>query len=205
VRRITKAALGGLAGGAMILGATQAANGAPPLEFYSPEAELVIMKSSGFGVVDGDGVVDRDSVAEVTLEIKEAPEATNFKITVENIDKSQTNPVHGAHLHNGPCPDPEGTADTTLGHYKDDSSISAAMPENEVWFDLETNASGVATDSTTVQFIPVDKPILTGSAPDLVPGDMSIVIHEQSAATPTSSSPKLACFPLKVTVAPSWI
>jgi Cu/Zn superoxide dismutase len=188
VRRIIKAALGGVAGCAIIVGATQAANGVPPLEFYSPEARLVIMENSAF-----------DS-AEVTLEIKEAPEATNFKITVKEIVKSQTNPVHGAHLHNGPCPIIKGT-DTTLGHYKDNSSISAATPENEVWFDLETNVFGVATDSTTVSFVPVDKSFLT----DPYPGDMSIVIHEQSAATPTSSSPKLACFPLEVTVAPSWI
>jgi hypothetical protein len=171
----------------MIIGATQAANGAPPHELYSPEASLVIMKSSAF------------NSAEVTLEIKEAPEATNFKITVENIVKSETNPVHGAHLHNGPCPT-VGT-DTTLGHYKDDSSIAAAVPENEVWFDLETNIFGVATDSKTAQFVPVDKPLPT----DPVPGDMSIVIHEQSAAIPTSLSPKLACFPLEVRVAPSWI
>jgi Cu/Zn superoxide dismutase len=195
LRRITKAALGGVAGCAMIIGATQAANGEPPLEFYSPEARIVIMKSSAF-----------DS-AEVTLDIKEAPEATNFKIRVENIVKSETNPVHGAHLHNGPCPDPEGGPDTTLGHYKDDP-FAAATPENEVWFDLETNVFGVATVSTTVPFVPLDKPIITPQDPlpdDPNPGDMSIVIHEQSAATPTSSSPKLVCFPLEVTVAPSWI
>jgi hypothetical protein len=181
----------------MIIGATQAANGAPPLEFYSPKGALVIMPNSPNPAFDK---------AEVTLEIKEAPDATNFKITVKDIVKSETNPVHGAHLHNGPCPDPQGTTvtDTTLGHYKDDPS-AAATPENEVWFDLGTNIFGDATDSTTVPFVPVDKPIITPLDPlpdDPYPGDMSIVIHEKSAAV---SSPKLACFPLEVTVAPSWI
>jgi hypothetical protein len=198
LKRITKAALGGLAGCAMIIGATQAAYGEPPLEFYSPKAALVIMPNSPNPAFDK---------AKVTLEIKEAPEATNFKITVKDIVKSETNDVHGAHLHNGPCPDPEVGLDTTLGHYKDNLSIAAAMSENEVWFDLETNIFGVATDSTTAQFVPVDKPVddLNPLKSDLTPGDMSIVIHEQSAAIPTSSSPKLVCFPLDVRLAPSWI
>jgi hypothetical protein len=190
VRRITKAALGGVAGCAMILGATQAANGTPPLEFYSRDAvRLIPMSSSAF---DG---------ANVTLEIKQAPDATNFKITVREIVKSETNPVHGAHLHNGPCPEVPLGADTTLGHYKDNTDITAAIAENEVWFDLEVNASGEATDSTTAQFVPEDRTFLT----DPVPGQMSIVIHDAAAALPTSQSPKLACFPLEVTKAPQWI
>jgi len=190
VKRITKAALGGLAGCAMIIGASQAANGEPSLEFYSPPGDLVVMSSSAF-----DNAV-------VTLDIKEAPDATNFKITVEKIDTSTANAVHGAHLHNGPCPEKKDRdTDTTLGHYKHDSSITFATSYNEVWFDLETNVFGVATASTTVKFVPVDKPF--SADPD--PGEMSIVIHENAAALPTSMSAKLACFPLDVTDAPRWI
>jgi hypothetical protein len=176
LRRITKAALGGLAGCAMIVGATQAANGEPPLELSSPSGSLLFIQSGS--------AFDN---AQVTLQIKEAPDATNFKITVEDIDKSETNPVHGAHLHVGPCT--EGT-DTTLGHYKDGDPLAAATSQNEVWFDLETNIFGDATDSTTVPFVPVDQD-----------GVMSIVIHAGPAAEKTS---KLACFPLVVTEAPDW-
>jgi hypothetical protein len=191
VRRITRAALGGLAGCALILGTTQAANGAA-VEFntYGPLVEIPLPPT--WTPEPSDDAFDD---ASATLRIRDATEASNFKLTVTNID-STAGPVHGAHLHNGPCPDPEGSPDTTLGHYKDDSSITVAVPENEVWFDLVPNDHGTATDSTTAQFVPVDN--------DLTPGAMSIVIHARSAAIPTAQSAKLACFNLVVTEAPKW-
>ena len=188
MKRITKAALGGLAGCAMIIGATQAANGEPPLEFSSRIAVPLVSMSSS----EPSAAAFLTNPAEVNLEIKQAPEATNFKITVNGIIKAATNPVHGAHLHVGPCPQPGGT-DTTSGHYKDDKNIGVAVAENEVWFDLETNIFGTATDSTTAKFVPVDGD-----------GVMSIVIHAHSAELPTSQSAKLACFPLEVTDDPDW-
>jgi hypothetical protein len=189
VRRITKAALGGLAGCALILGTTQAANGSV-VEFNTFGPLVKIPLPSTWPSEPSNDAFDN---ASATLRIKDATEASNFKLTVTNID-STAGPVHGAHLHNGPCPSPEDPSkDTTSGHYKADLSIPVAVPENEVWFDLVPNDHGTATDSTTAQFVPVDND-----------GVMSIVIHARSAAIPTAQSAKLACFNLVVTEAPDW-
>ena len=130
--------------------------------------------------------------ASATLRLKDSGAASNFKLTVTEIN-STAGPVHGAHLHNGPCLNPEGK-DATLGHYKDDSSIPVAMPENEVWFDLVPNDHGTATDQNQS----------AGSVPIDNDGVMSIVIHARAAAIPTAASAKLACFNLVVTEAPDW-
>jgi hypothetical protein len=190
LRRITKAALGGRAGFALILGTTQAAN-SEVVEFTTSNKDLVeIPLPETWTPEPSDDAFDD---ASATLRLKEAPDASNFKLTVTGI-RSTAGPVHGAHLHIGPCPDPEGSPDSTLGHYKDDSSIKVAMPENEVWFDLVPNDHGTATDSTTAGFVPVDND-----------GAMSIVIHARSAAIPTAQSAKLVCIPLDVRSAPNWM
>jgi hypothetical protein len=195
VRRITKAALGGLAGCALILGTTQAANGTV-VEFNTSGPLVEIPLPLTWTPLPSDDAFD---AASATLRIKDATEASNFKLTVTGIAPT-AGPVHGAHLHKGPCPDPDlplaERKDTTSGHYKDDSSILGAVAENEVWFDLVPNDHGTATDSTTAPFVPVDNE---------TPGVMSIVIHARSAALPTAESAKLVCFPLEVTEAPKWI
>lgn len=192
MRRITRAALGGIAGCVLILGTTQAAN-SEVVEFKTDGALVPIPLPSTWPSEPSNDAFDG---ASATLRIKDATEASNFKLTVTGID-STAGPVHGAHLHNGPCPSPEDPSkDTTSGHYKDDSSITVALPENEVWFDLVPNDHGTATDSTTAQFVPIDN--------DSTPGAMSIVIHARSAAIPTVQSAKLACFNLVVTEAPKW-
>jgi Cu/Zn superoxide dismutase len=179
VRRITKAALGGLAGCALLVGVTQAANGDSPILEYKSWGNLVpLQQPSAF------------SNASVSLlRIRQAPEATNFKLTVRDINTSMANPVHGAHLHVGAC---TGDPSATGGHFQHEPAIGAT-PENEVWFDLVPNDDGIATDSTTVPFIPTDND-----------GVMSIVIHAAPAATPGALSPKLACFTLLVDKAPLW-
>lgn len=183
MRRITKAALGGLAGCALIIGATQAAN-----------ASVDYFYRSGNGVDLQPATTSPFDSAEMTLRIKEATDASNFKLTVEGIDASTANPVHGAHLHVGACAgDP---AALNPGPHFQHVIGGGVTPLNEVWFDLVTNDHGVATDSTTVPFVPVDN--------DGTPGAMSIVIHQEPAAVPGALSPKLACFDLAVTEDPEW-
>jgi hypothetical protein len=184
VRRITKAALGGLAGCALVLGGTQLASGAV-VEYTTSGPLVQIPPPATWAPLPSDGAFD---AAEATLRIKYSAEASNFKLTVTNIDPA-AGLVHGAHLHNGPC-DPLGSADTTSTHYKANPSITGAEPENEVWFDLVPNDHdpATATDSTTAQFVPVDND-----------GAMSIVIHARSADLPTAQSAKLVCLNLVVT------
>lgn len=65
--------------------------------------------------------------------------------------------------------------------------------ETEVWFDLIPNAVGVASDETTVPFVPVD--------PD---GVMSVVVHVAPTNTDLllglagGAGARQACFPLSV-------
>jgi hypothetical protein len=188
VRRITKAAIGGLAGCALILGTTQAANG-EVVEFNTSGPLVDLPPAPGSTPGPSDDAFDD---ARATLRIKDAGEASNFKLTVTNID-STAGPVHGAHLHVGACEGVEPTLNPGV-HYQDVEG-AGATPENEVWFDLVPNDHdpASATDSTTVQFVPVDN--------DHTPGAMSIVIHRGPAAAAT---PKLACFNLVVTEAPKW-
>jgi hypothetical protein len=180
MRRITKAALGGLAGCALIVGATQAANGEPPIEYVSSGVLVPLVPLT-------ENAPFKDASVRL-LRIREASAATNFKLTVEGINPLTANSVHGAHLHVGGCATPGP-------HYHDGSDLEAT-PQNEVWFDLVTNDHGDATDSTTVSFIPVDN--------DATAGVMSVVIHAKSAATPALDSPKLACFELRVDNGPWW-
>jgi hypothetical protein len=184
LRRITKAALGGLAGCALALGGTQLASGA--VEEFTTSGPLVEIPLP----LDWPSEPSNDAFddASASLRIKHSGEASNFKLTVTNI-ASTAGPVHGAHLHNGPCLDPEGR-DASSGHYRDNKLITNPMPENEVWFDLVPNDHewATATVSTTAQFVPVDND-----------GAMSIVIHAGSAALPTAKSAKLVCLNLVVT------
>jgi hypothetical protein len=60
-------------------------------------------------------------------------------------------------------------------------------PRTEVWFDLLPNADGMAYDTTTVPFVPVD--------PD---GVMSVVVHVSFTKPDGSAGTRQACFPLDV-------
>ena len=179
MRRITKAALGGLATSALIMAATQAASGESPIITYPPySAPLVDLQTGVDGPFDG---------ATATLLINQAPDGTNFKLTINGIDPNFADVEYGAHLHVGPCVEDKGG--DALGHYNDGGGIS---DDTEVWFELVPNDFGTATDSTSVPFIPVD--------PD---GIMSIVIHQESTDKKSGfAGPRQACLPLYV---PQWI
>jgi Cu/Zn superoxide dismutase len=209
LRRITKAALGGVAGCALVLGGTQAASGVLS-EIYREQSENLL--------VDSGGPFD---YAKATLEIAVDVEGdrTTFnldltKIDPSQLDLSQLDPsqpkiVLGSHLHTGPCVEETGasagphynhevvtkskslpTGEKTYGY------TAEVSPNTEVWFDLELTAEGTtASDETTVPFVPVD--------PD---GVMSVVVHVRETNTefgiPTpgeivgSAGARQACFPL---------
>jgi hypothetical protein len=174
VKRITKAALGGLAGCALILGATQAAIGESKFVVYGwgPGEVIDLRPAEPTGPLDG---------ASATLRIIESPdEGTGFRLRVGGIDPSSEGHDFGAHLHIGSC----ASLASTLGHYGDPD---LPFPANEVWFDLVPDEEGVANDETWVPFVPVDS--LAG---------MSIVIHRESAALPVSLSQKEVCVPVDV-------
>jgi Cu/Zn superoxide dismutase len=196
LRRITKAALGGLAGCALALGGTQVANGLSAVEYYHYSGELTDLQLTSAGPLDN---------ARATLRIKETPvDGTRFKLEVERIDPSVKGDVFGAHLHTGPCIEDAGAL--AGPHYNAGGGIS---PLTEVWFNVESNANGEATFDASAPFVPVDS-----VATDLItqtPGVMSVVVHVLPTNTefgnPTENQPagwagtRQACFPLAV---PQW-
>jgi Cu/Zn superoxide dismutase len=208
LKRITKAALGGVASCALILGATQAARGVTPVEYYyygATEPVKLVELSEGVGPFEN---------ATATLRVKVAPEATNFKLEVQEIAREAWGNMIGAHLHTGPCverdyaipapepqtepPTPAKAAGSQAGpHYNHETATTGDLtPENistdtEVWFDLRPSDQGAVTDSATVPFLPIDL--------DRIPGVMSIVIHvEQTDPSTGKAGDRQACMPLNV-------
>jgi Cu/Zn superoxide dismutase len=204
VRRFIRVALGGLAGCALILGASQAANGDSANMTYPIQNAEIGDFQEAIGPFDE---------ATGTLRVMQAPDdaATGFKLTVNGIDPSAAGKEFGAHLHIGPCidgdydgiptnPVPGGKAGP---HYNHDAALGlplAVNPQTEVWFNLVPSDHGDATDDTKVNFVPRD------ANPDFIPGKMSIVIHVLPTNTefgiPTAGKPagyagdRQACFKL---------
>jgi Cu/Zn superoxide dismutase len=197
VRRTTKAALGGLASFALILAASQAANGDSANMTYLLERA----PTGNFLQPDHPGPFDQ---AKGTLRVIQAPDdaATGFKLTVEDIEGA-AGQEFGAHLHTGPCvnedytgiptnPVPGGKAGP---HYNHEAALGepkpAVNPQTEVWFDLVPNDHGEATDDTKVNFVPLDSNVA------FIPGEMSIVIHVSPTNPLTGGAgARQACFAL---------
>jgi Cu/Zn superoxide dismutase len=199
LRRITKAALGGLAGCALILGATQAASGESPKIVYEWSGQLSDLKPNvSGGPLDG---------ASASVRIVESPdEGIAFKLSVTDINLLAAKEEFGAHLHVGRCTervlsqDEQGdtvvSADTTGPHYKSDGL--RASPANEVWFNLlpENQDKRKAQDETWVSFEIKD----TTSPQD----EMSIVLHALPTDPDTPNGfagDREACLPVAV---PHW-
>src|SRR5215213_6178735 len=125
MRRITKATLGGLAGCALIFGATQSAGGAASVVRQTFSGEL-----TDYNTTTTDGTFDS---AEALVKITETPDGTYFWIRVKGIDLEAAGDDFGAHLHTGPCKADEPSL--AAGHYNNDTG-GTASPETEVWFDL---------------------------------------------------------------------
>jgi Cu/Zn superoxide dismutase len=169
LKRITKAALGGVAGCALVLGGTQLASGLSSLIVnYPSDGDLVSLGAEGEPFDD----------AYANLVVKVTPEATNFKVNFTDVASTAAGKVFGAHLHTNACNDASGGP-----HYNHE--VHGVVPgkkfphpsvpvedwaevssRTEVWFQLVPNAHGDATAEATVSFLPVD--------PD---GAMSIVVH----------------------------
>jgi hypothetical protein len=179
VKRLTKAAIGSLAGCALALGGTQLATGAL-LETHKLRDVLTDLLTIDDGPFDS---------ARAKTTITQTADGATFAIRVTGIDTSLIDDVpaeggmpaegYGGHLHVGPC-------NNTGGHYKYDPTVPVAIETNEVWFTIKPNEDGMAYDVTSVPFVPEDR---DGD------GDMSIVIHVNSAAI---GGTKQACFPLPV-------
>jgi Cu/Zn superoxide dismutase len=195
VRRITKAALGGLAGCALVLGGTQVAMSA--VNYFSyPEDKLIDL--SALGPFDG---------ASATLRLKTSQTGTNFKLDVSDIARSADGDVFGAHLHTYACDEVPPVGEPSAGvpggpHYNHEvvvggkafpkpgeqpsETIAEVSPETEVWFSFVPNAHGTATADATVPFVPVD--------PD---DKMSIVVHLLATDPATGlAGGRQACFPI---------
>ena len=209
VRRITKAALGGIAGFALVLGGTQVASG----------ALSKILKIQGFAedlALSTEGPLDS---ARAKIVITENTNSTTFTVRITGIDPSMQGTKLGAHLHTGPCV--EGQATQAGPHYNDEvvkegkvaptalvpypDNPAEVSPKTEVWFDFVADAEGMAYDRTTVNFIPDD------SDSTRKPGVMSVVVHVRETNTDYNTpfdgaivgdaGPRQACFPLSV---PQW-
>ena len=189
VRRLTKAAIGGLAGCALVLGGTQVASGSDMLKRY-----LNSLGSTDLWTGEADPAIPADTAfdnATASVRIMETPDGTGFKLHVEGIETSVAGETFGSHLHVGPCAAPsDDVPDPTKGHYKHDPN-GPANPENEVWFDVVPSGTGVATGNTFVSFRPVDDD-----------GLMSIVIHAKPTDASGKAGTKEVCLPVVVT---SWV
>jgi Cu/Zn superoxide dismutase len=197
LRRITKAAFGGVAGCALVLGGTQLASGVLSTIFRD-QSENLLATSGPF------------DYAKATTTITVDGNYTTFKIDLTKIDPSIATPPRtlGAHLHTGPCIEADGnsagphynhevvTKNKSLPTGEKTYGYTAEVSDStEVWFDLIPTYEGTATDETTVPFVPVD--------PD---GIMSVVVHVRETNTAYgvpfpgvagSAGTRQACFPLE--------
>ena len=209
MRRITKAALGAVAGGAFVLGGTGIASG--------DLLDILKIHEDSHDVHTSTVALD-DAKAKITVD--KGTNSTSFSIRVTGIDVTGidfSKPVSplGSHLHTGKCMegdfgDPSATPSPLVPgwqagpHYNDEvvvdgkvfptvsvpsgPNVAAVNPETEVWFDLVPDEEGMAYDETTVPFVPVD--------PD---GAMAVVVHVQATNTTTGGAgTRQACFPLSV-------
>jgi hypothetical protein len=212
VRRITKAALGGIAGCALAVGGAGVASG--------ELLDILKIHRDSNDVYTGTVALDA-AKAKITIDKgtdSKGRENTTFTIRVTNIDLNGIDPAMvgqplGSHLHVGKCVEgdfgnPTATPSTApggqaLGHYNHDvhyfhkafpkpgelpsETVAEVSPKTEVWFDLLPDAEGMAYDKTTVPFVPVDQD-----------GEMSVVVHVSYTKPDGSAGTRQACFPLDV-------
>jgi Cu-Zn family superoxide dismutase len=134
------------------------------------------------GPVAGTGVDDAtnpalDAEGRVHLTVGVAQGArTNATLHVSGLPGGRT---YGAHLHAADCSVAFGS-----GHYQ--HVAGPATPDNEVWLDVTTNASGRGSASTAVPFA-------------VVAGMRSVVVHQLPTNPSTGGAgQRLACMPIVV-------
>jgi hypothetical protein len=212
LRRITKAALGGVASCALVLGGTGVASGAL-LDFLKVHRDSNDVNTS-YATLDA-------AKAKITID-KGTDNTTTFSVRITGIDVSGvdfTQPVKplGSHLHIGKCEEGDiGTATPStvpggkaLAHYNHDvhyygkafpktlsdgtlelpsDTVAAITDDTEVWFEFVPDEEGMAYDKTTVPFVPVDSD-----------GDMAVVVHVDPTNPVTGGAgQRQVCFPLSV-------
>jgi hypothetical protein len=192
VRRITKAALGAVAGCALVLGGVQAASGEILLKeaFQSWLADLdtdniaPLPPSS-----DGQPMTGAFDSAKAKLQvIQRSGGKTTFALKVEEID-GYAGREFGSHLHVGACA--PGNPGAASKHYTNpDLDTNLPLEEREIWFRVVPDENGVATDDTTVSYMPKDA---DGD------GIMSIVIHRDPTKPDGTAGPREVCLPLVTT------
>jgi len=190
VNRITKAALGGIAGCALVLGGTQAAIGDSIRQFFS--GKVFDLDSAGARA----GTTGAFDSAKALLKMTETSEgSTTLWLRVKGIDVDFAGKTFGSHLHTGVCdPTAEDPYNAVGPHFKlpldPENQSQAPLREREVWFDLIPNEDGVAVDKSLVPVVPWD----------LDDGVMSIVIHAQATDEGTGlAGSKEVCLPVDVT------
>jgi Cu/Zn superoxide dismutase len=104
---------------------------------------------------------------------------------VRGIDLSAAGRQFGAHLHVGPCVAGNGAA--AGPHYNADTAAGQVPPRvdetTEVWLDFTVTSGGTGTAIAQVPFVPL-------------PGDRSVVIHQDPTDEHGIAGPRLACLPV---------
>ena len=163
--------LGGLAGCALILGATQSAGGVSGVTAYTFGGPLSDIRTTSTDAAF-------ESAKALVKVTETAAGSSTWWIRIRGIEAVEGIEYH-SHLHVGACV--EGSGTTAGGHYNHTGGTPS--PETEVWFELAPNDDGVAVYQTSVLFVPTD----IHDENDQV---MSIVIHD-----PIDGS-RIACLPL---------
>lgn len=108
--------------------------------------------------------------------------ATGMTVTL-SVTGLSANRTYGSHIHKLSCSEMMAG-----GHYQHNAAPADAStdpayanPSNEVWLDFTTNASGAATATATVNFVP-----RTGEA-------KAVIIHDHGTMDGGVAGPKLAC------------
>jgi len=216
VKRITKAALGGLAGCALALGGTQVAMSAVDYFLYPeslPEGGQVVLEDLGANTAPGVRPFDG---ASADLRLKTSGTGTNFKLEVSGIAESGVGKVYGAHLHTYDCDEAPpavngGPAGVNGGpHYNHDvhyygkafpkpgelpsETVAEVSSTTEVWLSFVPNAHGNATADATVPFVPVDADKKMSIVVHLLPTNTEL--NYPNTGPVGSAGGRQACFPI---------
>jgi Cu/Zn superoxide dismutase len=110
---------------------------------------------------------------------------SSVRLQVSGIDRAVAGRTFGAHLHVGPCVEGNGAA--AGPHYNTDVLAGHVPPRvdatTEVWLDFTATEGGTGHSFAAVPFVPV-------------PGNRSVVIHENPTDDHGAAGPRLACLPV---------
>jgi Cu/Zn superoxide dismutase len=145
-------------------------------QVVSAQGELRDLMPATAGPLDGAGavfvMVSRDG-------------ETLARLHVYGVDRAVAGRTFGAHLHVGPCVEGNGAA--AGPHYNSDTAAGQVPPRvdetTEVWLDFTVTAGGAGHAIAAVPFTPL-------------PGERSVVIHQEQTDPNGAAGPRLACLPV---------